>query len=157
MRLRQGEEERLRAIRLRALRDEPDAFGSTLAEVAARPAESWSEQLSTLPTFVAVREDQDAGLVRFAPDDECTETGWLISMWVSPENRGQGIGSALIDAVIDLAACTGIARLALDVGNDNMSAMSLYATKGFEATGEESTLEPPRQHLREHRRVLRLR
>ena len=156
VRLRPGEELRLRTIRLQALQDAPDAFDSTAAEVAARPPESWSQQLSGLPTFVAVVEGRDVGLVRFAPDDECIETGWLISMWVSPENRREGVGSALIDAVVDFATSKGVARLALDVGDQNTSAISLYASKGFEPTGEVSSLEPPREHVCEHRRVLNL-
>ena len=141
---------------MRALRDAPDAFGSTAAEEAARPPESWKEQLSELPTFVAVIEGRDVGLVRFDPDEECSETGWLDSMWVSPEVRGSGVGGALIDAVIEFATSAGFARLELDVGDYNTSAIALYADKGFEATGETSSLEPPRGHIREHRRILKL-
>ena len=37
--------ERLRAIRLRALREAPDAFGTTLEEAEARPPEDWEGQL----------------------------------------------------------------------------------------------------------------
>lgn len=107
VRLGPGDEARLRTIRLRALRDAPDAFGSTAVEVAARPPESWSAQILTLPTFVAVNRGQDVGLVRYAPDEEHTETGWLISMWVSPEIRREGVGSALIDAVVELATSKG--------------------------------------------------
>src|SRR5260221_4687527 len=57
---------RLRAIRLRALLDAPDAFGSTFKETADRPAESWSQQLLDLPTFVAVMNGLDVGVVRCA-------------------------------------------------------------------------------------------
>ena len=156
VRLRPGAEARLRTIRLQALQDAPDAFGSTAAEVAARPPESWSQQLSGLATFVAVSGGRDVGLARFAPDEECAQTGWLTSMWVSPENRGEGVGSTLIDAVVDFATSQGVARLALDVGDHNTSAISLYASKGFEPTGEVSSLDPPREHLCEHRRILRL-
>jgi GNAT superfamily N-acetyltransferase len=155
-RLLAGEETRLRTIRLRALRDAPDAFGSTAAEEAARPPESWKEQLSAFPTFVAVIERRDVGLARFDPDEECSETGWLDSMWVSPEVRGTGIGGALIDAVIDFATSAGYARLELDVGDYNTSAIALYVTKGFKVTGETSSLEPPREHIHEHRRMLKL-
>lgn len=156
VRLGRGEEDRLRAIRLQALREAPDAFGTTLAEVLARPDETWSQQLRELPSFVATSAGRDIGMVRYASDDRCSETGWLISMWVSPESRGRGVGSALIDAVVALAASTCIKRLMLDVGDHNTFAISLYMRKGFEETGETNTLEAPRQHLREHRRILTL-
>lgn len=156
VRLGPGEETRLRTIRLAALRESPDAFGSTAAEVATRPPESWTQQLAELPTFVAVSGGEDAGIVRYAPDDKNRETGWLISMWVSPEHRRKGVGSALIDAVVNLAKSKGVARLALDVGEQNETAIALYASKGFEATGETSTLDAPCNHVCEHRRVLRL-
>ena len=59
-----GDGERLRAIRLRALRDAPDAFGTTLEEAAAQPPESWDRQLEQLATFVATGGGYDLGLVR---------------------------------------------------------------------------------------------
>ena len=55
---------RLRTIRLRALADAPDAFGSTYDEAAARPLDSWTAQLQEIATFVAVVDGKDVGLVR---------------------------------------------------------------------------------------------
>jgi hypothetical protein len=40
---------RLRAIRLRALLDAPDAFGSTFEETDAQPPESWSKPVAGKP------------------------------------------------------------------------------------------------------------
>jgi ribosomal protein S18 acetylase RimI-like enzyme len=156
VRLKLGEGARLRAIRLRALRDAPDAFASTYEEAAALPPESWSDQLRRLVTFVAVRENSDVGLVRCAPDDTRPDTAWLISMWVAPEARGHGVGERLIDAAVDWARAEGATRVLLDVADDNRPAIALYARKGFEPNGEVSTLPPPRQHIREHQRELKL-
>jgi len=44
---------RLRTIRLQALADAPDAFGSTYAEVAARPLASWPKQLQEIAGLAA--------------------------------------------------------------------------------------------------------
>ena len=151
-----GEEERLRSIRLRALQDTPDAFGTTVDEAAALPLKSWTEQLATLPTFIAVIDREDVGIVRFSPDTKRPETGWLISMWVAPEVRRAGVGSRLIDTLIAFASSAGFTRIELDVGDWNTSAISLYASKGFETTGETSAFDAPRNHILEHRRVLRL-
>jgi GNAT superfamily N-acetyltransferase len=147
---------RLRHIRLRALADAPDAFGSTYAEVSARPLEIWPQQLQEIATFVAVNGGEDVGLVCCANDVQNHDTAWLISMWVAPEARGQGVGNALIDAVIEYARSRGAIRLLLDVGDHNQPAIALYARKGFKPNGVTGSLPAPRHHIREHQRELRL-
>ena len=147
---------RLRTIRLRALVDAPDAFGTTYDEAAARPLDSWAEQLQEIATFVAVVDGEDVGLVRGAHDDLQPNTAWLISMWVSPEVRRQGVGEALIDAVVEWARISGTRRVLLDVGDHNQPAIALYARKGFEPNGTIGSLPTPRSHIREHQRELQL-
>ena len=96
------------------------------------------------------------GLVRGTRDDSRTDSAWLISMWVAPEVRGQGVGVALIDAVVEWARASGARRLLLDVGDHNRPAISLYARMGFEPNGTTGSLPAPRSHIREHQRELRL-
>jgi ribosomal protein S18 acetylase RimI-like enzyme len=151
-RLAVDEGQRLRRIRLRALADSPDAFGGTYAEAVSRPMAAWSTQLQKMATFVAVMEGEDVGLVRCTSDAHEHDTAWLISMWVAPEARGQGVGEALVDAVIDYARSTRATRLLLDVADDNRHATALYARKGFEPNGKTGSLPAPRQHIREHQR-----
>lgn len=105
-----GEGPRLRAIRLRALLDAPDAFGTTFEEAVAQPAENWLKQLLDLPTFVAVHAKCDVGLVRCARDQARIDTAWLISMGVAPEVRRTGLGGALIDLVIQWARANEVTR-----------------------------------------------
>ena len=147
---------RLRTIRLRALLDAPDAFGSTFEETSARPDDSWSTQIQELPTFIAVRDGLDIGMARYAQDKAQSGTAWLISMWVAPEARRTGVGGLLIDAVIEWARAHGVQRLLLDVADLNAPAIALYRRKGFEPNGEVSALPPPREHIREHQRELLL-
>ena len=151
-----GDGPRLRAIRLRALLEAPDAFGTTFKEAVARPAESWSKQVLELPTFVAVSDDADVGIVRCANDTERIGVAWLISMWVAPEVRRRGIGGSLVDLVIEWAQSNGVNRLLLDVADHNPAAVALYDSKGFKPNGEQGTLPPPREHIREHQRELKL-
>jgi len=155
-RLTIDEAPRLRAIRLRALADAPDAFGTTFEEAAARPAETWAQQLRELPSFVAVDDGLDVGMVRCQPDETRSDTALLISMWVAPAARRSGVGDALIDAAIAWARANGVTRLQLYVVDDNAPAIALYARKGFQPTGEVATMPPPREHIREHQRELRL-
>jgi GNAT superfamily N-acetyltransferase len=155
-RLGRGDGERLRAIRLRALADAPDAFGSTLEEAAARPLEGWERMLSELPTFVATANGCDVGLVRSTVHDRFTDAGCLISMWVAPDARRGGVGSALVDTIVGWARGEGLGRLVLDVVETNTPAIALYSRKGFVASGEVGTLPPPRAHIREIQLVLTL-
>jgi GNAT superfamily N-acetyltransferase len=147
---------RLRSIRLRALQDAPDAFGTTLEETIARPVESWSNQLVGLPTFVAVRDEIDVGMVRCSRDPTETDAAWLISMWVAPEVRRTGVGGALVDIVIEWARSNRVSRVLLDVADNNLPAVSLYDRKGFRPNGVKGTLPFPRAHVVEHQRELRL-
>src|SRR4029077_16637 len=94
-RLSAGSGERLRSIRLRALTDAPDAFGTTLEEATAEPRESWECQLEQLATFVATAAGGDIGLARGARHDHAIDTGYLLSMWVAPDARRQGIAAKL--------------------------------------------------------------
>ena len=148
-RLTSRDGERLRAIRLRSLQDAPDAFATTWDEAAAFGPESWAHQLEQFPTFVASAAGADLGLVRGALHEQEHDAAYLISMWVAPEARRHGIGSALVDAVVQWARAQGLARLLLDVAEANGAAIAFYTREGFVPTGHEGTLPPPRAHIRE--------
>jgi hypothetical protein len=86
----------LRAIRLRALADAPDAFGSTLERERGRGEAAWRGWLEDGARVVVVAE-RDGGLVGIAsggpaPADE--QVAGLYAMWVTPEARGTGWPSA---------------------------------------------------------------
>jgi ribosomal protein S18 acetylase RimI-like enzyme len=147
--LRADEAERLRAIRLRSLADAPDAFATTYAAASTWPLSQWAEQLAQFPTFVAQARATDVGLVRIALSPESEDIAHLISMWVAPEVRRQGVGSALVDAVVHWARAQALHRVVLDVAETNGPAMALYTRKGFTPTGVVTAFPPPRDHVRE--------
>lgn len=140
---------RYKNIRLASLKDSPDAFGSVYAEVVSRPDESWKDQVSELPTFVAVLNHQDVGTVRFAKDDQGQNACWLISMWVHSDCRGKGIGDALIQALLKCARDEGYTKMFLDVGDFNLAATKLYERNGFVSNGVKGALPSPRSHITE--------
>ncbi len=155
-RLRPGEGQRLRAIRLRALAEAPDAFATTLAASEGRPPEVWEDQVLALPTFVWREGSADLGMVRGARADGDAATGYLISLWVAPEARGRGVGGALVGEVVAWARAAGLRRLVLDVGEHNAAARRLYERADFVATGITGALPPPRTHVRELEMALEL-
>jgi GNAT superfamily N-acetyltransferase len=147
---------RLRAIRLRALQDAPDAFSTTYETARVHADDTWARQVVDLPTFIAVENGRDVAMVRCARDLDRPDTAALMSMWVAPEVRRRNIGGALVDLVVAWARSNGVSRLLLDVADLNLPAVALYASKGFEPTGGSGTYPTPRECIREHQRELRL-
>ena len=147
---------RFRDVRLRALGESPDSFGTTLAEASARDESVWFKQLEEIATFVACEDGSDIGLVRGDAVKGRQEAAILLSLWVSNAARGRGVGEALIKAVQEWAREKGFEQLVLEVGDHNHSAIRLYERLGFVPTGRRTTLEPPREHITEHERALSL-
>jgi ribosomal protein S18 acetylase RimI-like enzyme len=143
-RIRPDEAHALRDVRLRALADEPLAFGSTQAREAAYPAErwaAWARDSADGPTqatyFATVERDDDApvGMAFAVVDADDGTLAHLFAMWVAPEARGTGAGGALVAAVAEWATAHGARtlRTAVTVGNER--AARLYERAGFRDTG----------------------
>ncbi len=125
---------RLRSVRLAALADTPEAFGSTLDGEEAYDEAAWLELL-TSPWWVAVTDlGEDVGLVAGARrrDDGVP---WVFSMWVAPSWRGRDVGRALLDAVVGWASGEGASTLGLDVADRVPRARRFYERYGFVENG----------------------
>lgn len=144
---------------MRALCDAPDAYWTTADDEAELSPAQWRARLdrSDTVTFVAVIDGTDAGLVVGAPHHEVAGDAGLYAMWVAPDARGQGVGSALVAAVVDWARAAGHGSLRLEVADHNAPAVRLYERAGFVATGRRGHLPPPRDQITEHERALVLR
>jgi len=57
--------------------------------------------------------------------------GWLEELYVSPEHRQAGMGSALLERVLHLARLRDLAAIDLEVDADHQRAESLYERFGF--------------------------
>jgi ribosomal protein S18 acetylase RimI-like enzyme len=126
-----------RALRHAALEEAPHAFGSTLADWQGdgdREAR-WRERLEPPShNVIALLGDEPVGMASGMPaDDGVVE---LISMWVSPEGRGRGVGDALVQEVVRWARSVGSVVVRLDVSDGNDAAAQLYRRNGFAYTGE---------------------
>jgi ribosomal protein S18 acetylase RimI-like enzyme len=135
-----------RDLRLRALRDSPDAYGSILDLEAAMTDAEWAERLARgahspdeLP-LTAECEGEPCGLAWVRLDDDTRESAHLYQMWVSDAHRRRGIGRALVDAAAAWARLVGARRLELDVTSNNEAAVRLYEGAGFVTYGERRPL-----------------
>lgn len=125
-----------RSLRLAALEEAPDAFGSTLSDWSGTgdTEERWRSRLEGVAHNVVAELDGDlVGMVSAsAPDDGDVE---LLSMWVAPAARGKGVGDALVSHVHGWAREVGAKRVFLDVRSANPHAISLYERHGFVDAG----------------------
>lgn len=133
--------ELLRDVRLRALADAPDAFGSTLAQARAATDDEWRRRADNGGlTLLALADDAPVAMGgAFAPDDRPTVFVW--GMWTDPAARGRGLGAQVLDALV--AWCRpSYDEVRLHVTEGNAGARRLYTGRGFEPTG---TWEPLRE------------
>jgi RimJ/RimL family protein N-acetyltransferase len=141
-RVRAGEGERLRELRLRALRDSPHAFYSSLDEEEAKPLDAWKRHTASLAEsedeamFVAVEHGDWVGMAGGFrhPLKPSTVTAW--AGWVHPRARSRGLGLDLVEAVSHWARTMGASRLETAVAESNDAAQAFCRRAGFTPTGE---------------------
>ncbi len=127
-----------RAIRLEALRDEPDAFVSTFEEESGKPLSFFADRLARSAVFSAFRGSEPLGVAGFyvQPGPKHAHKGMLWGMYVRPHARGTGVGAMLVEAVIEHARAH-VELIELTVVSENAAARRLYERFGFTQYGLE--------------------
>ena len=130
-----------RSVRLRALQDTPTSFAESHAEVACRPTEYWETftQSVTAPgrhvMFLCQAADAIHGCVYGALARDRDDGIRVGGMWVDPTQRGKGIGTALMKAVLAWGQERQRDHFGLWVPTHQPAAIALYARLGFVETG----------------------
>ena len=132
-----------RHVRLRALQTDPSSFGSTYQRESAFADEVWEQRIARgargddAATFFAFRkrEDDAVGVVSGFRDEHDAHVFDVVSMWVAPEARGEGIGRLLLDEIEAWIASCGGTEIRLSVTNVADAARDLYTSAGYEPDG----------------------
>lgn len=137
-----------RDLRLRALHESPDAYGSVYAAECGQTDEEWAERLARgvsaegdLP-MLALFDGEPSGLSWVRIEETKPDVAHLYQMWVAPHCRRHGVGRALVDAAASWARAEGARQFELDVTSDNQAAIRLYEGAGFIVLGESRPLRP---------------
>src|ERR1700730_5875868 len=64
--------------------------------------------------------------------EHCGLVGWLEELYVLPEHRSRGAGTALLAAVLERARATGVFAMDLEIDAGHGRAESLYRRFGFQ-------------------------
>jgi ribosomal protein S18 acetylase RimI-like enzyme len=134
-----------RRLRLAALAEAPDAFGSRLADwqgVGDR-AERWRDRLALPGSYnvVVLLDERPVGMASGVPADEPGVVD-LISMWVDPAARGRGVGDRLIQEIENWSRQGQATVFRLCVRQGNEAAIKLYKRCGFVHTGVVDDVTP---------------
>jgi len=136
--------EQARDLRLRALADSPDAFGSTLERERehAEPAwRAWIDGWEGSANRFVVGETEDGWVGMSVGSRTADEPdAHLYGMWVEPAWRRRGVGGSLVQAVVDWARSWGARGVILGVTERNEGAAGFYERLGFTDTGERHPL-----------------
>ena len=129
--------ERYRAIRLRSLEINPEAFGGKLEEESVLPESHWRAEMTKSDVLIASHDEREVAVMYVEVlDGDHGATCWIGGCWSDPDVRGKGTFRALFDYVDSQAGKKDWSRQGLGVWADNENAIAAYKKLGFEFAGE---------------------
>ncbi|CAM4002942.1 GNAT family N-acetyltransferase [Lederbergia lenta] len=140
--LSQQDAEAYLTIRLLGLQNTPDSFASSYNEEKEQTATKYESRFQSRDsyTFGAFENNQLVGVVTLVTERlmKLKHRASIVSMYVSPDKRGIGIGKNLILAAIKKARdLKSVEQINLSVVTTNESAKNLYYSLGFKVFGIE--------------------
>ncbi len=160
--LTEADAERFWSLRLRALRDHPEAFGPSYEEERATPIAEARAHVPSPPDGLILGAWRGADLVgtvvlRRMDPEKHRHKAILGAVYVVPEARGRGVAHRLLTAILAAARdLPGLEQIQLVVGSRSPAARHLYASLGFVPFGLErrATRLGPGDYVDEEHMVL---
>jgi RimJ/RimL family protein N-acetyltransferase len=131
------EAERLKRLRLAALKDAPYAYGAVYEVDKEKPISFWQQTLVNSNWFFTSIDGVDIGLIgveKAAKDrgSDCWISGW----WIAQSFRGQGVAALMLSAIDKFCIENRWLKQGLGVWPENKRAIAAYLKLGFIAGGE---------------------
>jgi ribosomal protein S18 acetylase RimI-like enzyme len=129
-------------LRLAALKNEPQAFGSSYERESAYPDEEWQERLKEAAEgkrhiFFARLDEKLVGMVAGGRDYEESNSNvaYIWGLYIDASLRRKGIAKLLMSKVLEeLSKDRGIQTIRLEANVEQESAVKLYESLGFKKT-----------------------
>lgn len=143
--LRQDEWQAYKDVRLRALRESPEAFVASVEEESDFPDERWQERMVRSRRLLAEDDGQVVGVVSVGTGHrtDIPGAGELFGLWVQADRRGSGVARRLLEKAAAVGRDVGLRQLVYWVGTDNGRAVAFASSFGFRPT---DTRRPMRLH-----------
>jgi ribosomal protein S18 acetylase RimI-like enzyme len=144
--LQRTEWQQYRDLRLRALKEEPQAYASTYRENADKPDSYWTERLDEASSgqtqwlVFAKQGDNLVGMVGAFMKDH-TDIVDIIAVYVAKEARGKGIAKKLMNAImVKIKENKQVRKMRVGVNPEQVPALNLYKSLGFIITKKEKMI-----------------
>jgi predicted GNAT family acetyltransferase len=140
----------LAQVRLTALADSPEAFAANGDESDWRKAD-WRRTFQTGLWVMAHLETSPVGLAQMSRNG--VEPPHIESVWTDRAHRRKGVARAMVQWLVDREQQAGADEILVWVIDPNPTALLLYASLGFESTGERQVLENSGERIEERLRL----
>ncbi len=128
--------ERLKRLRLRALKDSPACFLSERVTEQQYPDERWAAEFERGDWYAGVIGRHDVSLIGVTREPDMPESERYIEyMWVAERFRQRGIGRYMLQDLLEVLRVSGVKVVYLWVLDGNVAAAQLYKKVGFDFTG----------------------
>ena len=131
----------LRNIRLEALADTPEAYGSTYEESVKWSKLKWRWIAKSWNYYLGECDGVVCGMASGGTNEDHPGTWWLYGMYVTPSARGSGVADLLVERVSSWARAQGASELFLHVTASVVRARAFYAKMGFRENGATIVME----------------
>ena len=151
-------------VRLELLAAEPFAFGKAVEEHRATPVETTALRFRAASeanfTLGAFESGNLIGMATFIRETGLKERhkGRIYGVYVSPAQRGKGVGRALVAELLELVKRdASVEQILLAVASSQAAAKKLYASFGFTIFGTEpNALKIGSSYVDEEHMILRI-
>lgn len=132
-----------KAIRLRALKEEPNAFSSTYERESAWTNDEWQKRAQEPESVILLAKIQrkTVGLIGIYWKGNQKERGEIWATFVDRDYRRRGVGRLLMQAIEEEARKNGTKIVTLGVIKGRNAALTLYKSLGYKETKEKNNQE----------------
>ena len=148
---------RIRDIRLRSLKANPEAFGGTFEMESAEDEATWREKFIKNEFLVASVNGHDAAMMYLEVlEGDFGATCWIGGCWSDPDFRGTGLMRAMFEFLDNQGKERDWLVQGLGVWTDNNAAIAAYEKLGFVEMGgpQASTRQPGKFYQRMIRKTV---
>jgi len=112
------EAERLRNLRLAALKDAPYAFGAQYEVDKEKPISFWQQSIADTNWFFVATNGEGS---------DC----WIFGWWIAPNYRGRGVTALMLGKIDEFCLEKNWQKQGLGVWPENERAIAAYRKLGF--------------------------